>query len=55
MYILDTKQLKWTFEESQGCPGNAASIVTGKNKQTHRVSNATSIQVHTEQFWNHTA
>lgn len=36
MYILDIKQLKWTFEESQGCPGNAASIVTGKKKQnTH--------------------
>lgn len=30
MYILDTDQLKWTFEESQGCPGNAASIVTEK-------------------------
>nr|KAF6450539.1 hypothetical protein HJG59_008407 [Molossus molossus] len=28
MCILDTEQLKRTFEESQGCPGNAARIGT---------------------------
>lgn len=27
MYIIGTKRLKRTFEESQGCPGNAASLI----------------------------
>lgn len=32
MYILDTELLNWTFEESQGCPGNAAGITMEKKQ-----------------------
>lgn len=57
MYILDTELLKWTFEVSQGCPGNAASITIEKKKtiikEIHRVSDATFSQVQNSQFWDH--
>lgn len=56
MYILDTELLKWTFEVSQGCPGNAASITMEKKtiiKEIHRVSDTTFSQAQNSQFWEH--
>lgn len=55
MYILDTELLKWTFEVSQGCPGDAASTTMEKTiiKEIHRVADTTFSQAQNSQFWEH--